>query len=367
MKVDLDTLLKQAQDMQSKMQSAQAELAQIVVTGEAGGGMVKVEMDGRHTVKSIWLDPASLKEPKEFVEELLFCCLPGVGPKSAQRMVFHLLERARADGAALAKIIEQAIQEVGNCEQCRSLSETPICTLCSSPNRDTSLLCVVETPVDVLAIEQTASYRGYYFVLMGRLSPLDGIGPEELALAPTPRLGFEMMLLRLLAFKPGIEQTEYHLAKSIQPIVTEKKPNAAPKVEQAIELKQQKNLHWPTFIKQLNLTGLTYALAQQCALQSYQDNHFSLRLDPKQAALHSVKQEAKLAQVLSDYFKQPITLTITLGDADLSTPARLEQQYKSQRLEQTAAALQEDPTIQAIMQTFDAKLQPESIQLLDED
>lgn len=71
MKVDLDTLLKQAQDMQSKMQSAQAELAQIVVTGEAGGGMVKVEMDGRHMVKSIWLDPASLKEPKEFVEELL--------------------------------------------------------------------------------------------------------------------------------------------------------------------------------------------------------------------------------------------------------------------------------------------------------
>jgi nucleoid-associated protein EbfC len=71
MKVDLDTLLKQAQDMQSKMQSAQAELAQIVVTGEAGGGMVKVEMDGRHTVKSIWLDPTSLKEPKEFVEELL--------------------------------------------------------------------------------------------------------------------------------------------------------------------------------------------------------------------------------------------------------------------------------------------------------
>ncbi|KAF5271591.1 hypothetical protein FQR65_LT05212 [Abscondita terminalis] len=193
------------------------------------------------------------------------------------------------------------------------------------------------------------------------------LSQRDLALAPTPRLGFEMMLLRLLAFKPGIEQTEYHLAKSIQPIVTEKKPNAAPKVEQAIELKQQKNLHWPTFIKQLNLTGLTYALAQQCALQSYQDNHFSLRLDPKQAALHSVKQEAKLAQVLSDYFKQPITLTITLGDADLSTPARLEQQYKSQRLEQTAAALQEDPTIQAIMQTFDAKLQPESIQLLDED
>ncbi len=193
------------------------------------------------------------------------------------------------------------------------------------------------------------------------------LSQRDLALAPTPRLGFEMMLLRLLAFKPGIEQTEYHLAKSNQPIATEKKPNAAPKVEQVIGQKQQKNLHWPTLIKQLNLTGLTYVLAQQCVLQSYQDNHFSLCLDPRQAALRSVKQEAKLAQALSDYFKQPITLAIILGDADLSTPARLEQQYKSQRLEQTAAALQEDPTIQAIMQTFDAKLQPESIQLLDED
>jgi DNA polymerase-3 subunit gamma/tau len=193
------------------------------------------------------------------------------------------------------------------------------------------------------------------------------LSQRDLTLAPTPRLGFEMMLLRLLAFKPGIEQTEHRLTKSIQPIVTEKKLNAARKIEQAIEQKQQKNLHWPTLIKQLNLTGLTYALAQQCVLQSYQDNHISLCLDPRQAALRSVKQEAKLAQVLSDYFKQPTTLAIILGDADLSTPARLEQQYKSQRLEQTAAALQEDPTLQAIMQTFDAKLQPESIQLLDED
>lgn len=109
-------------------------------------------------------------------------CLPGVGPKSAQRMAFHLLERAKADGLALAQIIEQAIQEIQHCEQCRSLSETPLCTLCANPNRDSSLLCVVETPIDLLAIEQTASYRGYYFVLMGRLSPLDGIGPEELGI-----------------------------------------------------------------------------------------------------------------------------------------------------------------------------------------
>jgi DNA polymerase III subunit gamma/tau len=195
-------------------------------------------------------------------------------------------------------------------------------------------------------------------------------GQRDLALAPTPRLGFEMMLLRLLAFKPATEQTnQHHLAKpSVPSKVAEKKPTTASKTNQVIEHQQnqQTNLHWPILIKQLNLTGITYALAQQCALVSYQNNHFSLYLDPKQAALRSIKQETKLAQALSSYFDQPTTLEITLGDADLSTPARLEQQHKSQRLEQTTVALQEDPTIQAIMQTFDAKLQPESIRLLDE-
>lgn len=196
---------------------------------------------------------------------------------------------------------------------------------------------------------------------------------RDLALAPTPRLGFEMMLLRLLAFKPATGQIDSHrVTKSAAPPTvtttpTTKKQIAASQVEQEIEQKHQKDLHWPTLIKQLNLTGLTYALAQQCALQSYQDNHVSLCLDPRQTALRSVKQEAKLAQVLSDYFKKPTTLEISLGEADLSTPARLHQQHKSRRLEQTTKALQKDPTIQAIMQTFDAKLQTESIQLLDGD
>ncbi len=198
-------------------------------------------------------------------------------------------------------------------------------------------------------------------------------GQRDLALAPTPRLGFEMMLLRLLAFKPATEQTrQHHLVKSPMPSKVEKKPAAASQIDEAIEQQpkqpnQSTNLHWPTLIKQLNLKGITYALAQQCALASYQNNHLSLYLDPKQAVLRSVKQETKLAQALSGYFGQPTTLEITLGEADLSTPARLEQQHKSQRLEQTTAALQEDPTIQALMQTFDAKLQLESIQLLNED
>ncbi len=109
-------------------------------------------------------------------------CLPGVGPKTAQRMAFHLLERERSGGLSLAKILEEAIANVKHCHRCRTLSETELCLLCANTNRDQTLLCVVETPADVFAIEQTGSYRGLYFVLMGRLSPLDGIGPEELGL-----------------------------------------------------------------------------------------------------------------------------------------------------------------------------------------
>lgn len=121
-------------------------------------------------------------------------CLPGVGPKSAQRMAFHLLERERSAGLTLANALEQAIQHVGHCQRCRTLSETPSCVLCSNPSRDQSLLCIVETPADVLAIEQTGCYRGHYFVLMGRLSPLDGIGPEE--------IGIDQLLKHLTEFPP---------------------------------------------------------------------------------------------------------------------------------------------------------------------
>jgi recombination protein RecR len=107
-------------------------------------------------------------------------CLPGVGPKSAQRMVFHLLERDRDGGRQLARILEEAIAKIGRCHLCRTLCEESHCRLCINPGRDRSLLCVVETPADVLAVEQTGGYRGVYFVLMGHLSPLDGIGPEDI-------------------------------------------------------------------------------------------------------------------------------------------------------------------------------------------
>ncbi len=109
-------------------------------------------------------------------------CLPGVGPKSAQRMAYHLLERDRDGGRRIAHAISEAVERVGRCRSCRTLSETEICAQCSDPRRDDSLLCIVESPMDVLALEQSASYRGRYFVLMGHLSPLDGIGPEELGL-----------------------------------------------------------------------------------------------------------------------------------------------------------------------------------------
>ncbi|MGB5517145.1 MAG: recombination mediator RecR [Gammaproteobacteria bacterium] len=109
-------------------------------------------------------------------------CLPGVGPKSAQRMAFHLLERDRHGAKNLAIALTEAVEKIGHCRSCRTLSETDICDICGSASRDHSVLCVVETPADVLAIEQTAEFRGTYFVLMGHLSPLDGIGPDELGL-----------------------------------------------------------------------------------------------------------------------------------------------------------------------------------------
>ncbi len=109
-------------------------------------------------------------------------CLPGVGSKSSQRMAFYLLERDRDGARHLAEIMRQAMDEIGHCKSCRTLSEEPVCRLCSNPNRDESKLCVVETPSEVLAIEQATQYRGRYFVLGGRLSPLDGIGPKEIGM-----------------------------------------------------------------------------------------------------------------------------------------------------------------------------------------
>lgn len=107
-------------------------------------------------------------------------CLPGVGPKSAQRMAFYLLDKQRDKGLQLAETLREAMTAIKHCHTCNNFSETEQCPLCSNPKRNQQLFCIVESPADVLAIEQTAHFRGRYFVLMGHLSPLDGIGPSEL-------------------------------------------------------------------------------------------------------------------------------------------------------------------------------------------
>ena len=109
-------------------------------------------------------------------------CLPGVGSRTAQRMAFHLLERDREGARALVEALAVGLDRIGECEQCRMLAEDPLCWICAAKDRNESLLCVVESPADVLAVEDSGVFRGRYFVLQGRLSPLDGIGPEELGL-----------------------------------------------------------------------------------------------------------------------------------------------------------------------------------------
>ncbi len=109
-------------------------------------------------------------------------CLPGVGPKSALRMAYYLLQRDRKGASGLAHALSDALETVGHCQLCNNFSEQPTCPTCASDKRDTRLLCVVEMPTDVMMLEQTQSYEGMYFVLMGRLSPLDGVGPKEINL-----------------------------------------------------------------------------------------------------------------------------------------------------------------------------------------
>ncbi len=133
-------------------------------------------------------------------------CLPGVGPKSAQRMALHLLERDRVGARRLTETLQKALEGIGHCRLCRNLSETDICALCMNPGRDRSLLCVIETPADVLAVEQATGYRGVYFVLMGHLSPLDGIGPAELGLEQLEeRLAAGEVREVILATNPTVE------------------------------------------------------------------------------------------------------------------------------------------------------------------
>ncbi|MBW8368723.1 MAG: recombination mediator RecR [Arenimonas sp.] len=143
-------------------------------------------------------------------------CLPGVGQKSAQRMAYHLLERDREGGLCLAGALAEAVERVGHCESCRDFSETPLCAICASSSRDRSLLCAIESPADRLVIEQATGFRGLYFVLQGRLSPLDGIGPRELGLDKlADRLATGEARELIIATNPTVEgeATAHYLAQ----------------------------------------------------------------------------------------------------------------------------------------------------------
>ena len=132
--------------------------------------------------------------------------LPGVGPKSAQRMAFYLLERNTKGAAQLSESLKDAVEKVGHCNKCRTLTEEETCAICMNPGRDQSKLCIVETPADALVVEKATGFRGLYYVLMGHLSPLDGIGPKELGLKNlADRLDAGEVEELILATNPTVE------------------------------------------------------------------------------------------------------------------------------------------------------------------
>lgn len=142
-------------------------------------------------------------------------CMPGVGRKSAQRIAFHLLERNRDGASTLSTALASAVEGIGHCSRCRMLTEHDVCSICAAKGRDESQLCIVESPADVMAVEDATGFRGLYFVLMGHLSPLDGIGPDELGLsALEDRLAAEDISEMIIATNPTVEgdATAHYLA-----------------------------------------------------------------------------------------------------------------------------------------------------------
>lgn len=150
----------------------------------------------------------------ELIQALRY--LPGVGPRSAERLAYHLLQ-TRQRGLHLADVLSQALQTLKNCDRCNHYTEYPLCHRCTEPNRDRSLLCVVETPSDLLAIEQSGAYEGDYFVLMGKISPLDGIGPDDLNLPRLlKRIQQDAVSEVILALSPTVEgQTTLHCLQNL--------------------------------------------------------------------------------------------------------------------------------------------------------
>ena len=144
-------------------------------------------------------------------------CLPGIGPKSAQRMAFHLLQYQRQRGLHLAACLEDAMKNIHQCQRCNNHTTDKLCALCQNKNRDQTTLCVVENPADVAAIEQSNAYQGCYYVLMGKISPLDGIGPDDIGLPNLQELIIRENIQEIiLALSPTIEgQTTIHFIQEL--------------------------------------------------------------------------------------------------------------------------------------------------------
>lgn len=159
--------------------------------------------------------PSSLEE---LIEALR--CLPGVGPKSAQRMAYHLLQRDHPGARRLSQALDQALERIRHCEKCNSFAEEAVCALCRSPRRDAAQLCVVETPADLAMMEQSQAYGGLYFVLMGRLSPLDGVGPREIHLDRLLRRATDGVVKEVVLatnFTVEGEATAHYIAEMLAP------------------------------------------------------------------------------------------------------------------------------------------------------
>ncbi|WP_422459834.1 MULTISPECIES: recombination mediator RecR [unclassified Endozoicomonas] len=154
---------------------------------------------------------------RELMESLR--CLPGVGPRSAQRMALHLLERDRDGAVRLSSALRQAAEGVGRCGHCRTLTEEPVCQICANPGRDEKLLCIVENPSDVMAFEQAGGFLGRYFVLMGHLSPIDGIGPEDIGIEHLLKTVADNQVEEvILATNPTVEgeATAHYIAEELK-------------------------------------------------------------------------------------------------------------------------------------------------------
>tara|TARA_B100002052_G_scaffold286913_1_gene301311 strand:+ start:2915 stop:3517 length:603 start_codon:yes stop_codon:yes gene_type:complete len=162
-----------------------------------------------------------MKNENSLLAQLIesFKILPGIGEKSAQRMAFYLLEKNREGGAKLAKLISSSMEQIRNCVSCRTLTEEKLCDICSSEKREKSLLCVVENPTDIIAIESSGSFKGKYFVLMGRLSPIDGITPEDLGIPMLiDRIGESEVKEIIIATSPTVEgdATSFYIRDQIK-------------------------------------------------------------------------------------------------------------------------------------------------------